>query len=190
VDNTIVVSALQAKFGDAVIHVLEFRGQLIIWVAPAQIVAICEHLRGDPQFRYNYLSDLSGLDRLGMRVESLPTGQPPERAIDDLRFVVNYQLLSLPHKHRVWLKVALPASDPRVQSVTGVWPTADFHEREVFDLFGIVFEGHPNLKRILLPDDWVGYPLRKDYPLAYEEVEFSHNFERIEKQKKYAKRGA
>ena len=189
-DNPTVVNALQTKFGTAVIHVVEFRGQLIIWVAPEQIVAICTYLRGDPQFRYNYLSDLAGLDRLNMHMESLPSGRSPEAANDELRFVVNYQLLSLPNKHRVWLKAGLPASDPRLPSVTGVWATADFHEREVFDLFGIIFEGHPNLKRILLPDDWDGFPLRRDHPLGYEEVQFSHNFERIQKQKTYAKRGA
>jgi NADH-quinone oxidoreductase subunit C len=189
-DHATVVNALQAKFADALGPVLEYRAQLIIWVAPAQIVPICTYLRDEPQFQYNFLSDLSGLDRLGMQAESLAGGHSPEQANADLRFVVNYQLLSLPNKHRVWLKVGLPASDPRVQSVTGVWATANFHEREVFDLFGIIFEGHPNLKRILLPDDWEGYPLRKDYPAAYEEVEFSHNFDRIEKQKKYAKRGA
>ena len=164
-DNATVVNALQAKFGAAVIHVLEFRSQLIIWVAPEQIVAICTYLRDDPQFRYNYLSDLAGLDRLDMQAESLPSGRSPEARGDDLRFVVNYQLLSLPNKHRVWLKAGLPASEPRIQSVTGVWATADFHEREVFDLFGIIFRNHPDLRRILMPDDWTGHPLRKDYPV-------------------------
>jgi len=190
VEHSTVVSALQAKFGEAIGPVVEFRGQLIIWVAPAQIVDICTFLRDEPTLRYNFLSDLAGLDRLDMLAPSLPSAEDPARMNNETRFVVNYQLLSISNKHRVWLKAALPASDPRIASVTGVWATANFHEREVFDLFGIVFEGHPNLKRILMPDDWEGFPLRRDSPLGYEEVEFSHNFERIEKSKTYAKRGA
>ena len=189
-EHSTVVSALQAKFGQAIGQVLEFRAQLIIWIAPAQIVDICTFLRDEPALRYNYLSDLAGLDRLDMLAPSLPGSEDPARMNDETRFVVNYQLLSLPNKHRVWLKAALPASDPRIASVTGVWSTANYHEREVFDLFGIVFEGHPNLKRILMPDDWEGHPLRRDYLLGYEEVQFSHNFERIQKSKTSAKRGA
>ena len=187
-DNTTVTNALQAKFGDVIGHVVEFRNQLIIWIAPEQIVAVCAFLRDEPQFRYNYLSDVSGLDRLTMEQESLPSGHDPSQMRDELRFVVNYQLLSLTNKHRIWLKVGLPADNPTVPSVTAVWATANFHEREVYDLFGITFTGHPDLRRILMPDDWQGYPLRKDYPFEPEEVEFTHNFERVEKRKKYATR--
>ncbi len=187
-ENATVVNALKSKFADAIQNVVEFRDQLIIWIAPDTIVEVCLYLRDDPQFRYNFLSDVSCVDRLTMEQESIPSGQDPAKRFNQLRFVVNYQLLSIPNKHRVWLKVGLPAEHPHVASVTSVWPTANFHEREVYDLMGITFDGHPDLRRILMPDDWEGHPLRKDYPPAFEEVQFSHNFERIEKQKKYATR--
>ncbi len=187
-DNATVVNALRAKFGEAVGLDLEFRRQLIIWVDPSKIVEICTFLRDEPQCRYTFLADVSGLDRLSMQQESVPSGYDSLEMTGARRFVVNYQLLSMANKRRVWLKVGLDADDPRVPSVTSVWPTANFHEREVFDLMGVTFEGHPDLRRILMPSDWVGYPLRKDHPVGFEEVEFSHNFERVEKRKKYAKR--
>ncbi|MBI3734347.1 MAG: NADH-quinone oxidoreductase subunit C [Chloroflexi bacterium] len=184
-----VVTALRETFGEAIGLDLEFRGQLIVWIEqPAQIAAVCSFLRDDPRFQYRYLSDLSAIDRLTMEQESLPTGHDPAEMTGARRFVVNYQLLSMTHKQRLWLKVGLGAEAPSLPSVTPVWTTADFLEREVYDLMGIAFEGHPDLRRILLPDDWAGHPLRKDYPPAYEEVQFSHNFERIEKQRKYARR--
>jgi NADH-quinone oxidoreductase subunit C len=88
---------------------------------------------------------------------------------------VVYSLLSLSRNARLHLKVQLPGEHPRVPTVTGVWPTANWHEREAFDFYGITFDGHPDLTRILLPEDWVGWPLRKDSPLGYEEVAFTHN---------------
>jgi NADH-quinone oxidoreductase subunit C len=99
--------------------------------------------------RFSFLSDITTLDRF--------TIEP--------RFEVNYHLLSLDRRERVRLKVRLSGSDPSIHSVTTIWPTANWHERENFDLFGIRFEGHPDLRRILMPDDWEGYPLRKDYPV-------------------------
>ena len=81
------------------------------------------------------------------------------------RFEVIYHLLSMKRKDRVRLKVQLPGSDPSLESITSVWPTANFFEREIFDLFGVRFQGHPYLRRILMPEDWEGHPLRKDYPV-------------------------
>jgi NADH-quinone oxidoreductase subunit C len=81
------------------------------------------------------------------------------------RFELNYHLLSLEYRKRIRLKVRIPGDDPQVQSVTPIWPAANWHEREAFDLMGVRFEGHPDLTRILMPDDWEGYPLRKDYPV-------------------------
>jgi len=187
-DNASVIDALKAKFGDAIQHSVEFRQQLMIWIQPGRIADVCLFLRDDPQFRYNFLSDVSCADRLGMQEESIPSGDDPAKMNDELRFVVNYQLLSMPNKHRLWLKCGLPADDPHLPSVTSVWPTANFHEREVYDLFGVKFDGHPDLRRILMPEDWAGHPLRKDYPLGFEEVQFTHNFERVERRKKYATR--
>ena len=123
------------------------------------LVEVCTFLRDDPELDFAMLSWISGVDWL-----------PREP-----RFEVVYGLLSLARAARVTLKVQLPGENPRVPTVIGVWPTADWLERETWDFYGIEFTGHPNLKRILLPEGWVGWPLRKDSPLGYEEVAFTHN---------------
>jgi NADH-quinone oxidoreductase subunit C len=130
-----------------------------IAVPAANLVEVCTFLRDDPELDFAMLSWLGGVDWL-----------PREP-----RFEVVYSLLSLSRVARLQLKVALPGENPRVASVVGVWPTANWHEREAFDFYGIEFTGHPDLTRILLPEDWVGWPLRKDSPLGYEEVAFTHN---------------
>jgi NADH-quinone oxidoreductase subunit C len=108
------------------------------WVASAQL------LRDDPSLQFNYLRNLSGVDQ-------------------ETHLEVVYHLLSLDHVHEVCVKVKTDREAPSVPSVTPVWPTANWNEREVFDLLGVDFPGHPDLRRIMMPDDWVGYPLRKDY---------------------------
>ena len=134
---------------DAVAEVLEFRGETTIVVPRDHIRASCQFLRDDPSLRFSFLSDLSTNDRFPI----------------EPRFEVNYHLLSIENRTRLRLKVRLAGSDPVISSVTNVWPTANWHERESFDLFGVRFEGHPDLTRILMPDDWEGHPLRKDYPV-------------------------
>ena len=129
-------------------------------VIPAEIlVDACTFLRDDPELDFAMLSWLGGVDLL-----------PREP-----RYEVVYSLLSITHATRLHLKVQLGGESPRVPSVMSVWPTANWHERETFDFYGIEFTGHPELTRILLPEDWVGWPLRKDSPLGYEEVAFTHN---------------
>ena len=160
---------LYEHFPDAIIAVREMAGEQTIVVQRQRIVDILEFLRDDPDLRYNFLADLTAVDWLG-RVP---------------RFEVVYHLLSLPHRRRVRLKVLVDDGEA-VPTVTGVYPTANFHEREVFDMFGIPFDGHPDLRRILMPEDWEGHPLRKDHPLGYEEVAFSHNEDRIYRQKPFA----
>jgi len=123
-DNATVVEALKRRFGDAVQNVVEFRRQLIVWLAADRLVEACQFLRDEPGLRYNFLSDVSCVDRLEMQSEGIPSGQDPQKMNDELRFVVNYHLLSMPHQHRVWLKVGLPADDPHVASVTALWPGA------------------------------------------------------------------
>ena len=123
------------------------------------LVEVCTFLRDDPELDFAQLSWISGVDWL-----------PREP-----RFEVVYGLLSMSRTFRVTLKVQVPEENPRVPTVIGVWPAADWLERETYDFYGIEFTGHPNLKRILLPEDWVGWPLRKDSPLGYEEVAFTHN---------------
>jgi len=128
-------------------------------VPPEHLVEVCTFLRDDPELDFAMLVSIAGVDYLPR----------------DPRFEVVYHLLSLTHNLRFVLKVRVSDEHPRVPTVVGVWPTADWHERETWDFYGIEFAGHPDLTRILLPDDWVGWPLRKDSPLGYQEVAFTHN---------------
>jgi len=166
-----VIERVHARFGEAVQEVIEFRGETTLVVRREALVEICRFLRDDPACRFNFLSDLCAVDYW------------PERP----RFAVNYHLYSLPHNLRLRVKVFLEEEDPVVPTVTGIWPTANWHEREVYDLFGIRFEGHPDLRRILLPEDWEGHPLRRDHPLVVEPVQFSFNWREIDARKPYAR---
>ena len=123
-------------------------GEVTVVVPREAIAEACLFLRD--QHAFNLLSDLCGADR------------GPE---EDPRFEVNYHLFSTTHHNRLRLKVLLSEDDPHVETVTSIWKTADWHERETYDLFGVVFDGHPDLRRILLPSDFDGHALRKDYPL-------------------------
>jgi len=148
-----LMKKLRAKFDGAVSEASEFLGQLSIRIDPARIVDVCENLRDDADTPFNYLSDLTCVHY-------------PDRK--EAPFEVVYNLYSIPANERVRLKVLVNEADG-VSSVTGVWPSADWPEREVYDLFGVPFHNHPDLRRILLPPDWEGHPLRKDYPLEFVE---------------------
>jgi NADH-quinone oxidoreductase subunit C len=132
----------------SVAQVVESRGETTIILAREQLFPVAEYLATEPSLRFSFLSDIATVDRFPL----------------EPRFEVNYQLLSIDLLERLRLKVRLSGGDPVVRSVVAIWPTADWHERENFDLFGIRFDGHPNLRRIVLPDEWEGHPLRKDYP--------------------------
>ena len=137
---------LSAKFGDSVV---EFNGEAIdpwIQVKPEAILEVAKFLKEDPALRLTSLMCLSGIDY---------------GAENDLGVV--YSLHSMDHKHKITIRVNLSRENPKLDSVESIWRTADWHERETFDLYGIQFENHPDLRRILCPDDWEGYPLRKDY---------------------------
>lgn len=149
--NDALVTKLRQKFAVGVGEATSFLTQVSIRVDADSIVAVCTFLRDDPAAQFNYLSDLTCV-HYPMRVEA-----PLE---------VVYNLFSITRNERVRLKVSL-AEGASVASVTGVWPTADWMEREVYDLFGVTFRNHPDLRRILLPMDWEGHPLRKDYPLEF-----------------------
>ncbi len=125
------------------------RDEMTIYVERSAIREACALLRSDTNCPFNYLSDVTCVD-----------WYPSEP-----RFEVIYQLLSMPNKERVRLKVRLSGESPTLESITSVWPGANYFEREVFDLFGVRFSGHPYLRRILMPEDWQGHPLRKDYPV-------------------------
>ncbi len=146
--NGIVVSKLRAWDAQAIADTIVFRNELTLVIARDRLRAVAEFLRDDAELRFNLLSDITATD--GFPIEP--------------RFDLNYQLLSLSRKERLRLKVRLSGNDAVAASVVPVWPGANWHEREVWDLFGIRFEGHPDLTRILMPDDWEGHPLRKDYP--------------------------
>jgi NADH-quinone oxidoreductase subunit C len=153
------VDALQEDFpgfGEAVTRIVVDRGELTLHVRPDRVADLCRHLRDDENHRYEMLLGVSGVD--------FPSS--PER------LHVVYHLLSLTYRRRLRLETAVPDANPHVVSVTGVYPTADFHERETWDMFGVVFDGHPALTRILMPDDWPGHPQRKDYPLGGVPVEY------------------
>jgi len=144
------VNLVQARFPDELQEVVEFRGDTTLVVRPERLVEICLALRDDPETSFRYLSMIAGMDYLP---------QSP-------RFGLVYNLYSHQFHNRITLKTLL-ADDaaPVANSVTSVWSTANWHEREVYDMMGIRFQGHPDLRRLLMPSDWVGHPQRKDYPL-------------------------
>jgi NADH-quinone oxidoreductase subunit C len=141
---------LQEKFPEEVVEVVEFRGETTVVVKPEAIVAICTALKDGVDTGFKYLSMIAGMDYL--------PASP--------RFGLVYNLYSHKHHDRITLKTFL-ADDkaPSIDSVSSVWSTAIWHEREAYDMMGVRFKGHPDLRRLLLPADWVGHPQRKDYPL-------------------------
>jgi NADH-quinone oxidoreductase subunit C len=149
IGKSVAVQKLREWDKQAVAEVIEFRGETTVVVPQQHLVRAAEYLASEPSLRFTFLSDLTTVDRFPM----------------EPRFELNYQLLSIDQKLRLRLRVRLPGSEPSMPTVTSVWPTANWHERESFDLFGIRFQGHPDLRRILMPDDWEGHPLRKDYPV-------------------------
>lgn len=134
----------------AVLKVVVDRDELTLYIAREHLLGVATVLRNDPNLRFELCSSVSGVDYLG--------------SANRLHSVVH--LTSLTYRRRVRLEVAVPVEDPHVPSLTGLYPGADWQEREAYDMFGIVYDGHPALTRILMPDDWDGHPQRKDYPLG------------------------
>jgi NADH-quinone oxidoreductase subunit C len=141
---------LAARVRERFPDVLVARGEVTVFLDRAELLDALIRLRDQPDLAFRFLSSVTATDH--------PGTEP--------RAWVVYEIRSVEHAHRIRVKVGLPADDLRIPSVTKLFPTADWHERETFDLFGIVFEGHPDLDRILLPDDWEGHPLRKDEELG------------------------
>ncbi len=133
----------------AVAEVIDFRGETTVVVPREHLRRAAEFLNADPGLRFTFLADITAVDKFPI----------------EPRFELNYHLLSLERRARLRLKVRVSGQDAVVPSVVSVWPAANWHEREAFDLMGVRFEGHPDLTRILMPDDWEGFPLRKDYPV-------------------------
>jgi NADH-quinone oxidoreductase subunit C len=144
-----VVARLRAWSTNAIEEVIEYRGDTTIVVPRKVLRDVAGQCRDIEELRFNLLTDATCIDRYPL----------------EPRFELNYQLVSIPNKKKLRVRVKLHGSDPVIDSLVPVWPGANWLEREIFDMFGIQFTGHPDLRRILLPDDWEGYPLRKDFPV-------------------------
>jgi len=166
---TELVKELQTRFGEGVLGAQTDSGDPWIELSPSVLVSVCQFLRDEPRLQFNLLNCITGVDYLHTdpKKAAKATWQP--------HLEVVYHLSSLTHKHSLVLKVKLSrwkddrvGQLPEVPSVSGLWKTAAWHEREAYDMLGVWFTGHPDLRRILCPEDWVGYPLRKDYELPLE----------------------
>jgi NADH-quinone oxidoreductase subunit C len=147
--TNVTLDKLSKQFPRSVIETHTYRGDATAIVRREDILAICKFLRDDPELAYNFMMDLTAVDYMGK----------------EPRFEVVYHLYSLTKNQRVRIKAQVPEADCTIDSIVSIWVAADWFEREAFDLYGIVFKGHPNLKRILLYEGFEGHPLRKDYPV-------------------------
>lgn len=156
----LIANELREKFGDdAVVETSFYREQACIEIDPSKLVPVLTHLNSAEQHGYTFLASVHGCDYL------------PEAP----RLGVHYELLNMRRVERLRIKIRLGIEDPRVATVADLFPTADFQEREVYDFFGVIFEGHPDLRRILMPEDYQGFPQRRDFALGGEPVLFTHN---------------
>jgi NADH-quinone oxidoreductase subunit C len=169
IEPSALVARLRERFSG--VQPTTASGDLALIVPGEQLIEVARFLRDDEELQFIFLENLCGADYLNR----------------DPRFEVVIHLVSMLHRQRVELRVGASEDDPVVPSVTPLFPTANYQEREAFDMFGIRFEGHPDLQRILMPEDWVGYPQRKDHPLGYEEVAFTINQDEIYARKPFAK---
>ena len=170
--DELVVKTINRAFPEAIEEIVDFRGERTLVVPQEQIHAICLLLRDDEDLQYNFITDIVADDML------------PEYP----RFAVSYHIRSMSNKHDLRLRTLVEDPEEGPQTVGDIWKVATWLEMEVYDLFGIRFHDNKSLRRLFLPEDWVGHPLRKDYPLGYEEVQFSFNWEAIQDKKPYAGR--
>ena len=179
------VSAVREVFGEALLHVKEFRGETTLVVDAERMPEALDFLRVTSGLVYNMLSDVSAVDYhpndYGLAYDGAENDYRPER------FGVSYHILSMLYNRRLRVKAFAAEEDPRLPTATVVWPAANWLEREIADMMGIVFEGHPDQRRLLMPDDWYGHPHRRDYPLGKETVAFSFNVDEIHEHKPFAR---
>lgn len=161
---SIVEEKLRKGYSDRLIEVYTFKDDLNAVLKPEDIPEVCRYLKTDPDLKFNFLSCITACDYLGKR---------------EVRFEVIYLLFSILNHYRIILKTRVNENE-EIPTLTSLWSTADWQEREVYDMFGIKFTGHPDLRRILMDDDWVGYPQRKDFPLTYEVPHFTYNKDEID----------
>lgn len=174
--------ALNVAFPGIVQDVVKFRDETTIVVKPEDVPKVCRYLRDTPGLIYNFLSDISPVDYYDPADPNF-AGRPG-------RFGVSYHIYSMLYNRRLRVKTYLDDDAPSVPTVTPIWPVANWLEREAYDMMGIQFAGHPDLRRVLMPDDWHGHPHRRDYPLGYETIQFSFNAEEIMKHKPFARKDA
>ena len=152
-DPVQIAKMIEEKFAGQVLGTTTYAGQVGVMVKRDMIKDICQYLRDEPALKMDHLADLTAVD-----FSTYPGD-------NGSRFEVVYNLISTEYRHRIRLKARVPEEDPKIDTVSSIWQTANWHERETYDLMGIKFNGHPDLRRILLSEDWEGHPLRKEYPL-------------------------
>ncbi len=148
-----IAKMIEEKFAGQVLATTTHAGQVSVLIKKETIQQVCLYLHGEPSLKMDHLADLTAVD-----YSKYPGDTGP-------RFEVVYNLISTVHHHRIRLKARVPEEDPLIDTVSSIWHTANWHERETYDLMGVRFAGHPDLRRILMAEDWVGHPLRKEYPL-------------------------
>jgi NADH-quinone oxidoreductase subunit C len=156
-----IVAKVKASLNDVIQDTALSQGDAVIFVAPDCLQKLAAFLKDDPSLKFDYLSDVSGVDYLNEEREP--------------RFEAVYLLYSIDHQHSIRVRVGIDEDNPSVPTVSELWKGALYPEQELFDMFGIHIEGHPKNERLIMPKEWTGHPLRKDYPLTTETVTFSHN---------------
>ena len=167
--HPLVVQKIQEKYPDAVLDVADARGELTVTVNKDVIYDLMAFLKNDSELTYNFLADVTAVDYSLMEDTLMK--------YDYARFMLVYHLLSTEKKQRLRVKVPVHENELSIPSMASIWKVANWLERETYDMFGIIFENHPDLRRILMPDDYEGYPLRKDYPLRGRGERETFNFE-------------
>ena len=170
--DQMVIKKITKAFPEAIEEVVDFRGEKTLFIKKKDVKNVCQLLKDDEDLQYNFLTDIVADDMLP----------------DFPRFAVNYHLNSLANNHRIRLRVWVEDPEDGPETVATVWPIGTWLEMEVWDLMGIRFKDNGSLRRLFLPEDWQGHPLRKDYPLGYEEVQFTFNFDEIDAKKPHATR--
>lgn len=170
--DQLLIKQITKTFPEAIEDVVEFRGEKTLVIKKEDIKNVCQLLKENEDLQYNFLTDIVADDMLP----------------DFPRFAVNYQLNSLSNNHRIRLRTWVEDPEDGPETVGTVWPIGTWLEMEVWDLMGIRFKDNGSLRRLFLPEDWQGHPLRKDYPLGYEEVQFTFNFDEIDAKKPHATR--
>ncbi|HPU84776.1 MAG TPA: NADH-quinone oxidoreductase subunit C [Candidatus Latescibacteria bacterium] len=168
-DALAIATMVKDVFGGALLAVDQPDVEPVAVIEPEKVAEVARFLRETPGLAFDYLMCLSGFDTMPAeedhpaRSTAVEDAGAPVADSTEPTLGVAYHLFSYSQRHRFAFKAHTPRKNPHIPSVTQIWPAADWHEREAFDLFGIIFDGHPDLRRILLPEDWVGHPLRKDY---------------------------